>query len=168
MEKTINKLSAISYNGQVTIKAVDGKRVLYSSRSHNTGKQKLFDFLANCLTGDFVAAKSAMPCRIACFSGEVSKDTKVSTYVYCDSSNYINHKTEDMAEVVFRFRIPYTCLKAGTTINYLALFPDVPSDPETDCCAEFMLADGINVPNSGGNYTILVEWKITLQDSSSN
>jgi hypothetical protein len=31
-----------------------------------------------------------------------------------------------------------------------------------------MLADGINVPNSGGNYTILVEWKITLQDSSSN
>jgi hypothetical protein len=157
MEKTINKLSTISYNGQVTVKAIDGKRTLYSYKSHNTGKQKLFDFLANCLIGNFVAAKSAMPCRIACFSGKVSKDTKVSTYVYRDSSNYLDNKTDGSTEVVFRFRIPYTCLKAGTTINYFALFPDVPSDPKTDCCAEFMLADGINVPNSGGNYTILVE-----------
>lgn len=165
MEKNLNNLNTISYKGQVKIKAIDGKRTLYSYTSHNAGKQSLFNFLASCLIGNFVAARDNMPCRIACFNKQEGAATKkVSTYVYVDSSRC--GSTSDGAEVIFRFRIPYTCLVGGETINYFELFPNIPTG--NNSCAEFKLNEEIQIPSSGGNFTIVVEWKMILKDVSSN
>lgn len=181
MEKNFNNLNNLTYNGNVKVSIVDGKRTLYTYTQHNNGKQKLFEFIASCLIGNFATAKSLNPCRIACFAlkdGETdvtdpANFDKVSTYVYCDSSKYsIITTNEDKkgVEVIFRFRIPYTCLVGGKAIRQFALFPNRITDPITERCADFTLAAGneISVPVSGGNFTVVIEWKMILKDVSSN
>lgn len=162
MEKTINKLNSVSYTGNVKIELFNGKRKLQQYCTHNTGKQRLFDFLANCLVGNFNAAKSAMPCRVACFNNE---DKLVSKYVYYDSAA-VDRTTngKDGTLVIYRFRIPYTCLIAGGTIKKVALYSN---NDQQNKYAEDEIPE-IPIPSSGGNFTIAIEWTMTITNGSKN
>lgn len=62
--KSINNLS---YSGDITIKLADGDVIYSIKHYHNTGRNKLFAFFADCLAGNFNNAKSTRPCRVVLF-----------------------------------------------------------------------------------------------------
>ena len=160
----------ISYHGEVSISVMDGKRKLCAV-THNNGRKGLFNFLSNCLLGNFIAAKSSYPSKIACFgtvAGTDAMPVRLSSFIRYDSSRWETKETSTGSSIYFHFRIPYMALKPGT-ISKLRLYTNDVSgeDVEEDICAEINLEDTkyITVPDTtDGNFTIIVDWKITLTD----
>ena len=54
--------TGIGYQGNLTVKLTNGKKVLSAKTYHNAGTKELFKFICNCLAGNF--ATSSRPCRI--------------------------------------------------------------------------------------------------------
>ena len=169
-EKHTKINNGISYHGEVSISVMDGKRKLCAV-THNNGRKGLFNFLSNCLLGNFIAAKSSYPSKIACFGTVTDTDTtlvRLSSFIRYDSSRWETKETSTGSSIYFHFRIPYMALKPGT-ISKLRLYTNDVSgeDVEEDICAEINLEDTkyITVPDTtDGNFTIIVDWKITLTD----
>ena len=162
--------NGINYRGEVSISVMDGKRKLCAV-THNNGRKGLFNFLSNCLLGNFIAAKSSYPSKIACFgtvAGTDAMPVRLSSFIRYDSSRWETKETSTGSSIYFHFRIPYMALKPGT-ISKLRLYTNDVSgeDVEEDICAEINLEDTkyITVPDTtDGNFTIIVDWKITLTD----
>ena len=160
----------ISYHGEVSISVMDGKRKLCAV-THNNGRKGLFNFLSNCLLGNFIAAKSSYPSKIACFgtvAGTDAMPVRLSSFIRYDSSRWETKETSTGSSIYFHFRIPYMALKPGT-ISKLRLYTNDVSgeDVEEDICAEINLEDTkyITVPDTtDGNFTVIVDWKMTLTD----
>ena len=169
-EKHTKINNGISYHGEVSISVMDGKRKLCAV-THNNGRKGLFNFLSNCLLGNFIAAKSSYPSKIACFgtvAGTDAMPVRLSSFIRYDSSRWETKETSTGSSIYFHFRIPYMALKPGT-ISKLRLYTNDVSgeDVEEDICAEINLEDTkyITVPDTtDGNFTIIVDWKITLTD----
>ena len=160
----------ISYHGEVSISVMDGKRKLCAV-THNNGRKGLFNFLSNCLLGNFIAAKSSYPSKIACFgtvAGTDAMPVRLSSFIRYDSSRWETKETSTGSSIYFHFRIPYMALKPGTISKSRLYTNDVSGeDVEEDICAEINLEDTkyITVPDTtDGNFTIIVDWKITLTD----
>ena len=169
-EKHTKINNGINYRGEVSISVMDGKRKLCAV-THNNGRKGLFNFLSNCLLGNFIAAKSSYPSKIACFgtvAGTDAMPVRLSSFIRYDSSRWETKETSTGSSIYFHFRIPYSVLKPGT-ISKLRLYTNEASgeDVEEDICAEINLEDTkyITVPDTtDGNFTIIVDWKITLTD----
>ena len=157
--------NGINYHGEVSIAVMDGKRKLCTT-THNNGRKGLFNFLSNCLLGNFTAAKSSYPSKIACFGTVTDTDTafvRLSSFVKYDSSRWEDKETSTESSIYFHFRIPYSVLKPGTIYTNEVSGEDV----KEDICAEIDLEDTkyITVPDTiDGNFTIIVDWKMTLTD----
>ena len=171
-EKHTKINNGINYRGEVSISVMDGKRKLCAV-THNNGKKGLFNFLSNCLLGNFTAAKSSYPSKIACFGAVADSDTafvRLSSFVKYDSSRWEDKETSTESSIYFHFRIPYSVLIPGT-ISKLRLYTNEVSgeNVEEDICAEIDLEDTkyITVPDTtDGNFTIIVDWKMTLTDKT--
>ena len=161
--------NSINYHGEVSIAVMDGKRKLCTV-THNNGKKGLFNFLSNCLLGNFMAAKSSYPSKIACFKSATDANAspvRLSSFVRYDSSRWATEETSTESSIYFHFRIPYSVLKPGT-ISILRLYTNEISseNAEENICAEIKLNDSITVPDTtDGNFTIIVDWKMTLTDN---
>jgi hypothetical protein len=68
--------------------------------------------------------------------------------------------------VTFHFRIPFLYLKQGATIKKLCLYPPMISSLQNDMLAYVTLADAkrFTIPDSGGNMTTIVDWKMTVEN----
>ena len=168
-EKHTKINNGINYRGEVSISVMDGKRKLCTV-THNNGKKGLFNFLSNCLLGNFMAAKSSYPSKIACFKSATDANAspvRLSSFVRYDSSRWVTEETSTESSIYFHFRIPYSVLKPGT-ISILRLYTNEISseNAEENICAEIKLNDSITVPDTtDGNFTIIVDWKMTLTDN---
>ena len=169
-EKHTKINNGINYHGEVSISVMDGKRKLCAV-THNNGRKGLFNFLSNCLLGNFIAAKSSYPSKIACFgtvAGTDAMPVRLSSFIRYDSSRWETKETSTGSSIYFHFRIPYSALKHGT-ISKLRLYTNEASGEgvEEDICAEINLEDTkyITVPDTtDGNFTVIVDWKMTLTD----
>ena len=63
-EKSIDKSLAIGYRGDVKFSTYIGKHLLSTKTYRNAGALPLFQFLANCLAGNFPAAYQNRPYKI--------------------------------------------------------------------------------------------------------
>ncbi len=173
-EKHTRINNGINYRGEVSISVMDGKRKLRSF-THNNGKKGLFNFLTNCLLGNFTVAKSLYPSKIACFGTPTGSSmiARLSSFVRYDTSRWeVKNESESGSSIYFHFRIPYVALKTGV-ISMLRLYVNEISGEEVaeNICAEITLDenDYITVPDTAdGNFTIIVDWKMTLTDIEPN
>ncbi len=174
------------YSGDITIKITDDDNRVYSeTKYHNTGCLKLFNFFADCLIGNYNIAKSNRPCRVVLFKedddhptyrkvGGVDKfditsmceECRVSTRVYYDSTPEPNITENDGCSVKYHFRLPFLTLANGAIVKKIGLYPNIISSYTKDLCAYFILPEGkeIPVPEAGGNYTIIIDWILIIEN----
>ena len=173
IKKRAKSLHNFNYTGDITVKLTEGDRVYSEQHFHNTGCAKLFNFVADCLTGNFNAAKSSRPCRIVLFKLDPiedeenttfnrlywNDDTRVSTKVIYDSAVTPGATIENGSTVTYHFRIPYLCLVDGAEVRKLGLYPDIISSYSDDLCAYYILPsdEKIVVPTGGSNFTIIID-----------
>lgn len=172
------------YSGKVTISSYLGDRLIQTETSHNAGLPKLFQFIGNCLQGNWSNAKSNRPCKLVLLrtadaesrqinspldtatSDYWSEDYAISSPIIYDSAAIIQRTGETTSAVTYHFRVPFLSLISGSQIKKLLLLPTNPSSYQTDACAYYILNEPIQVPESGGNFTVIVEWTLTFNNEA--
>ena len=173
MKNTIKKVkrsksNALSYVGDIHVKIVEDDKVYYENNFHNHGTKKLFNFFVDALVGNYTVAKSSRPCKIILFkkNDDGKTFTKVSSAVYYDSTA-LPGIGDDSGSVTYHFRIPFLALEGGATVKRIGLYPNIISNEKDDLCAyyDFPEGSGIDIPTDGNNYTIIIEWKLTINNA---
>ena len=163
-----SKSNALSYVGDIHVKIVEDDRVYYENNFHNHGTKKLFNFFVDALVGNYTVAKSSRPCKIILFkkNDDGKTYTKVSNAVYYDSTA-LPGIGDDSGSVTYHFRIPFLALEGGAVVKRIGLYPNNISSEKDDLCAYYDFTDGneIEVPTDGSNYTIIIEWKLTINNA---
>lgn len=124
--------SNIAYTGIVRLSQyTDGKKITIDE-VHNAGGISLFNFLADCLVGDFEIAKIARPTKILLLN--VDEKNKVVTQAPNTSFIYLLTKPEKIYSategiVKYSFIIPQEYFAAGnaygaTRFNAIGLYTD--------------------------------------------
>lgn len=177
------------YTGTVTVTSYLGDRLIQKQTTHNAGLRNLFKFIGSCLQGHFQEAKSIRPCKLVMLEKGTDEDLVTSAPSNTDakdsdgnsywSSKYavcnpILHDTALPAEttaganpsssVTYHFRVPFLSLVGGKIIQKLMLLPSSfnTTDYSTDACAYITLDEAINVPTASGNFTVIIDWKLTF------
>ena len=168
--------NTVQYTGQVTVSIAneDGK-ILKQVTGHNEGKYPLYQFLGKCLVGTFYS--ELRPCRIRLFAKQAESNvifdesTRLSAAVKHEpsvSESSINDGTTDAYKITYHFRIPYAFLTIanGQKIKWLAIYSEYNSgeDKLGSFSALYKLADKdeIDLTTIKTNYTIVVDWAMTL------
>lgn len=60
-------MNNITYEGLVTVKLYNGKKLLSTKTYHNSGSPNLFKFLCQCIAGNYKTADRLRPCMLKLF-----------------------------------------------------------------------------------------------------
>ena len=173
-----------SYVGKVDIKVYEGDSLLSQYKQTNKGLLNLFQFITYGLQGNWENAKSKRPCKIVLLQqadGEIltessptdiqndtakywSSDYEASSPVYYDTAALATNDNSK-GEIVYHFRIPFLSLTLGAKISKLMLLPNTSTDYANDACAYLILKEPIQIPLNGGNYTIIIDWKLSFSNA---
>jgi len=68
----------------------------------------------------------------------------------------------------YHFRIPYLCLVNRAKVAKMAIYPETITSLQTDMCAYYIVDEGyeIQVPEAGGNFTIIVDWTLNIMNAA--
>ena len=163
--------SSIAYSGKVTIQFVRNNRTVRTIRKHNSGCEALFEFLSNCLSGNY--EYSEVPMYLTGF--KVNGDTwartltspvplaNVVTERKLDGDTYVGHKT------TYKFIIPSTSIYS-VPLNVFALYntKNISSYNKSNASAIIQLDVGQEITSEdvGKGISIIVIWEITIENKT--
>jgi hypothetical protein len=166
----------LAYTGTITLSQYIGSKKTIVARLHNKGGKPLFDFLADCFTGDFTSAKAALPKKIMTYTKtKAEDDTEVfvysSTHYLLSAAKKVS-STENGSAVCFSFSIPYDDIRGLDQSNsfknaYIGLYTANVST--TDCknyLAEFSLESLMENATLALNYSVVVDWVLNITNVS--
>lgn len=92
-----------------------------------------------------------------------------SKYAVCSPIMYdtaaISTANATSNSTTYHFRVPFLSLVGGAKIKKLMLLPPVATDYPMDACAYFILEEEIPVPEAGANFTVIIDWTLTFNNS---
>ena len=176
------------YTGTVTIASYLGDRLIQKESHHNKGLNTLFEFMSNCLQGNWYEAKYKRPCKLVMLqtadqelspndisspsnSSAIDREGKhfwSSKYAVCNPTMYDTAATTttdaESSSVTYHFRVPFLSLVGGSKIKKLMLLPPQATNYQTEACAYYVLDTEIEVPVVGANFTVIVDWTLTFSN----
>ncbi len=170
-----NMIDAIGYKGTVNVTIVDRDKVINKFTCHNNGTNNLFNFLSNCIAGNYINHELYRPCKIALYSqGEgstdiISTNTRTTEFIYQDSVARVVPKEGTNAgyDVIFHFRIPFVKIFSNRKITHAALWPSIIDEQSNGYSAFVAFSPQITIPNNvTSTWTIIVDWKLELTNKS--
>jgi hypothetical protein len=202
------------YTGTVTVSTYLGDRLIQTEKHHNAGLTNLFEFIGNCLQGNWMGAKYTRPCKLVllrqsqdgteveCLTAAEANEVagrqltgpelalRLSTpdnpralddkgnhfwsskYAVCSPIMYDNAALSELSldtdsnevggGVTYHFRVPFLSLVGGSVVRKLLLLPSIVTDYAKDACAYFILKNEIKIPEESGNFTVIIDWKLTF------
>lgn len=183
IEYNSNNCDYTSYTGVVTVSVYDNDRLIKSTTSNNAGMSTLFNFICNCLKGDFKSARESRPCKLILLKKDdnESEDStpltdKESNKTYWSESYAVSAPTvydtaaigtvdNNKCDITYHFRIPSLNLQTGAEIKKLLLLP-VKYTTFSEACAYYVLENEIKLPEKSGNITIIIDWKLIFSNKT--
>ena len=179
---------SVGYSGKVTVTVVDDRKVVSRKVGHNAGGQPLFQFLAQCLCGNYENTKPLQPLKIKLFYNKATDTTAATTnignWVGSDSntsieeaSNFIfvnapsateeikitdkqgNLVAKNGYKAILHFRVPFSFVTRNE-INQICLYAQDESDPKR-YSAYYLFTDSTDEKN-------LAPIKVNNQQASYN
>lgn len=179
--------TALGYTGTLTVRLQHGKNTLSNKTYHNAGTKNLFKFLCSCLAGEFT--NSDRPCRIRLFGSNGCDGTPATfsntaenwsdsltpillndTPATIDATAIDGISGTEYYNTRFHFRIPFSYVNQSETtkIYKAALFSETSSNYQ-GMLAWFLFTtedgsafDPIDLVDLSGNFSIVIEWTMTL------
>jgi hypothetical protein len=156
----------VNYTGAVTLsKCVRGKEIKLAT-IHNNGGRPLFDFLADCLVGNFDEAKITRPNRILLLNKDSEDYLTKATDTGFISMTSAPEKVYSASEgiVKYSFTIPQEYI-AGTNFNAIGLYTGAATDADIENYAAFCyLGDKINVQELKTSSVVLLDWELHISN----
>ena len=150
---------SVGYSGKVTVTVVDDRKVVSRKVGHNAGGQPLFQFLAQCLCGNYENTKPLQPLKIKLFyNNATNENDAISNIQYwvksegdftsvVSASNFIfvnapgateeikitdkqgNLVAKNGYKAILHFRVPFSFV-THNEINQICLYAQNESDPK--------------------------------------
>lgn len=169
-------INTLSYTGIVTLSRYNGSKKIKIAQIHNEGGYPLFNFLSDCLIGDFEIAKLNRPIKIMLLdrtanSGGSYEYTEKSGFIFAYSTPekvYDNEKTGAKSTVRYSFRIPRDLLE-GTTFNSIGLYTNSASTAENWAAVVVLdeedRATVTSVSNSSVASALVLDWELNFYNN---
>ena len=127
--------NSLEYTGIVTLsKYIKGKKQVVAE-IHNAGGKPLFNFLTDCLVGDFDTARLDRPNKILLLNKSVSSDgdeeiiqAEHTGFIYLLTKPEKVYSSKQEGIVKYSFIIPQEYF-IGTSFNAIGLYTGTASDP---------------------------------------
>lgn len=167
--KKINITENIKTELQVKGTAVNNATVTTADDpSSIQASERLLAFLANCLTGNF--DHGAVPGKIQLYTEDAMGESQNLTNILGlqDYGRRLNTETANNPQAIatLKFIIPKSYIKAGSGSKITARSLLAMSANTVDSTTEYSRADlgknSISLPTDTADYTIIINWSITL------
>ena len=117
-------INNLEYTGIVTISQYIGSKKVELFKATNTGGDSLFNFLSDCLIGDFDAAALARPTKIMLL-GAILNDDGTEEFIDMSGFIYLVSKPEKLSphSIKYSFVIPRALVENVTgDVKYIGLY----------------------------------------------
>lgn len=163
--------NSMVYTGIVTLsRCIKGQKIK-CARLKNAGSLALFDFLSDCLIGDFDAAAAKKPNKIRL----LKKDTTLDTETYQDKSGFIfvsnvPEKSNIKATIgTVRYSFIITREQLVSDFDYIGLYPANAVNDETSIdnyAAIVSVPDSISTSFATGTDTtaLIIDWELNISN----
>lgn len=170
-------INTLNYTGIVTLSQYIGNKKIKLAQMHNTGGTSLFNFLANCLAGNFTSAKTNWPTKIKILE-RTAEDENTQNYEYRSVTGFIFLRSapevldNSLGEcrVRYSFMIPRDLLESIPSIDTLGLglYTNNAVESEPGNFAAFCAFGPDLLLDSGDllNASLLVDWELVITNSS--
>lgn len=163
--------NTLNYTGIVTISQYIGSKKIKIAQTHNAGGNSLFNFMSDCLVGDFDVAALNRPTKIRLlyYDTEVDSTTGniVENYTPVSGFLYLYTKPEKVYDksrgvVRYSFAISKDVLEGGD-FNSIGLYTNSATDVEPDNFAAFC---EINIPRAEilASSLLIVDWELIISN----
>lgn len=161
--------NSLTYTGTVTLSQYIDSKKIKIAQTHNTGGSSLFNFLSNCLVGDFGIAKNTIPNKVMLLKktdtdGQESY-TSASGVFYLYTNPEKVYKEEDSSVAVrYSFMISSDFI-VGVDFNGIGLYTadtsDVTPDPNRFAAFAYIDTSKINLSLSSA---LVVDWELYISN----
>lgn len=166
-------INSLKYTGIVTLSQYIGSKKVKLSQVHNSGGNSLFDFLADCLVGDFTVAKATRPTKIMLIQGSAEKDEYGNTVFERPLGGggfiYLLTKPEKIYDstksvVRYSFVIPKDIIVSIAAFDqlYIGLYTDSATLDEPNNYAAICKLD-VSVTNLA-SAALVVDWELIISN----
>ena len=164
-------INTLTYAGIVTLSQRIGDEKVKLAQLHNAGGIALFDFLADCLMGEFDQAKYNWPTKIKILEHIVDDETNTDDYISTSGFIYLNDapvrvKTENKeCRIRYSFLIPRDLIENISSFTNLGLGLYTHSTSEGDP-ANFAAFCSLSDVNSRdiNNASLLIDWELVISN----
>ena len=167
--------NTISYTGVVTLSQYTDKKKFLVAQIHNAGKDPLFNFLADCLVGDFNTAKYDRPYKIMFLkvdtttdedSGQleikkIEKDRNAAFIVPTTAPEKV--PTVSAGTVRYSFLVSQDIL-AGIDFNAIGLYSMSATEDDFENPSAVCLAE-ISKSGISASSVLVVDWELTFANN---
>jgi hypothetical protein len=163
-------LNTLSYTGIVTLSQYVGNKKVKIARIHNTGGKALFEFLADCLAGNFSAARLKMPKKIKLLRRTRNDDesysfSSVSGFIFL-LDEAVSDSSYSQSKVTYSFLINRDQFDSIDDFNNLCLGLYTNnisnSDDDVENFAAYCVLE--NLDSSITNATLVVDWELNISN----
>lgn len=177
----------LTYAGIVTLSQRIGHKKVPVLQVHNNGNLPLFNFLTECLTGNFETAKLTRPTKIMILKQTTFKDSdtqsdrvtfeRLSSFIYLLASpeKRYSSDTAGISKVCFSFILPKDLLESidfennDENVTYkLGLYPanaTLLDITEYSAICELDLSS-INSSTIGASSVLVVDWELSISNKA--
>jgi hypothetical protein len=165
-------INTLKYTGEVTLSQYIGQKKYRVAQLHNAGGNALFNFLADCLIGEFNIAKANRPTKIMLISRSADgpdgyEYRGVSGFIYLLTNPEKVYNVEDtdaICRVRYSFIIPQDMIEGINSLDKLGigLYSDAEKSPEAFAAyCEFDVSASSLV-----NTALVVDWELIISNNS--
>ena len=162
-------INTLKYTGIVTLSQYIGSKKVKLAQYHNEGNYSLFNFLSDCLMGDFEVAKLNRPTKIMLLSD--SEDKESSDKVSRSGFYFQTSKPEKLTtgtsggSILYSFIIPGDKV-ASTDFEYIGLYANSVTELE---CSKYAAIAAIKTPEGLSQASALVvDWELAITNNSAS
>lgn len=155
-------INQLHYTGIVTLSQYNGNEKFEIKKIHNAGGKSLFNFLADCLVGDFDIARMAIPNKIMLLAKDNNDLVPASGFIYKIAKPEKVY-TEDVAASTVRYSFQITRdVLENLTFCGIGLYTNNSVDPLN--YAAFCTISNRDI-NLSASSVLVVDWELTISNT---
>ena len=160
--------NAIGYTGIVTISRYSNNKKIEIAKVHNEGRNPLFDFLADCLVGDYTMASVSIPEKImllhATGTGDSQKIASASGFIHWTTPPE-KITREDKSCARYSFLVPSDRIEG--TFNRIGLYTKAATDKTDELGNYAAYCDIHDTDNTGSaaSAALIIDWELIISNA---
>jgi hypothetical protein len=157
--------NTLGYTGIVTLSQYIGGKKVKIAEKHNTGGKPLFEFLADCLVGDFDIAKLDLPNKILLLNkdddGSIAKANNTDFIYLTSKPGKVENATEGIVKYSF---IILQEIFSGTNFNAIGLYTNSATTEDVENFAAFCDIDTRALNDISMSSVLVLDWELHLSN----